>query len=135
MNADLHDAELVGVAYEANKCIRLTFAIPNAGRVELVLIGVHRFAANHLWDGNIVLDVMSTKFGTLDPGAVPQLAADAFPEEFDAQIPAREHGTRNQWQHWLQQIEQGQLHALVVEPSYGAEVIAICTDIRILKTD
>jgi hypothetical protein len=131
MNADLHDAELVGLNYETDKNIRLTFKTVGARRVDLVLIGIRRFAATNLWDGNTVLDVMSTKFGNLEPERVPEIAKDAFSHEFVAPPSARRDGTRKQWEQWLKQIEAGTLHALVVEPTYGAEIVAICDDLSI----
>jgi hypothetical protein len=134
LNANLHDAKLVGIGYEANKCIRLTFTTATSGRVELLLLGVRRFVANHLWEGNIVLDVTSTKFGTIEPSGVLSLVQDSFPDEFGARVPTWRQGSKDQWHQWLQQIEQGHLHVLLVEPSYGADVIAICDDIQEMES-
>lgn len=135
MNAKLlHDGKMVGVVYETGKTIRLVFETAHRTQVDTILHGVERFVATNLWDSNIVLDVLSTKFRNLDTRKIDDIIKSAFPEEFFGASAAPDTSVSNrQLEHWLSQIKAGLLHVFLVEPSYGAEVVAICADVEVTE--
>jgi hypothetical protein len=124
----LHDANLIGVAYLADRRVRLAFVTDSGSNVNIVLIGVQRFIATNLLDGNIVLDVRSTKLGNIELADIGKVLKEAF----SVLLPEREIRQNAEWlEEVFDQIRAGHLHFLSVEPSYGAEVVAVCTDILV----
>jgi len=58
----------------------------------------------------------------------------AFPEEFVTEPPERSLASNRQWEIWLGQIKAGDIHLFVIEPSYGAEIVAVCSDVEMIQT-
>lgn len=128
---DLHDGELLGLTYEPSKAIRLSFLTDGGVKIVVTLRGVQRFRGNDFRDGNIVLDVCSTKFGNLNFERAIEAVKRTFAEEFSAEPAVRALACKPQWEKWFAEIEAGDLHVFVVEPSYGAEIVAVCSDVEI----
>lgn len=125
----LHDSELVGLNYANEKSIRLDFDTDRGDRVSILLTGVRRFIATNLLDGNIVLDVISTVQGGLDLASALATLERAFCDEFERPEHQGSPKYSPEWKSWLGGVKSGTLHVFVVEPSYGAEVVALCSDI------
>jgi hypothetical protein len=130
----LHDAKLIGLTYETDKVIRLNFVTDQGASSSIILRNVIRFVATNLLDGNIVLDVLSTKFGNLDMKGAQEIVKNVFSEEFRESNPKRALASHREWERWMNQIATGELHVLKIEPSYGFEAIAICSDIIFTST-
>ncbi|MHB8715175.1 MAG: hypothetical protein ACYC9H_04110 [Sulfuricaulis sp.] len=96
----------------------------------LILRGVLRFVANNLLDGNIVLDVRSTKFDNMSMQNITNIVKSAFPDAFLTPPPARVSRSSPEWEKWLNQLATGELHFITISSSYGAELVALCSDIE-----
>lgn len=122
-----HDGNLTGVQYANGNAIFLDFSTGKGQHFRISLTGVIRFVATDLLEGNIVFDVLSTSFGNLEAALADEYITGAL----FGTVPH----TGKELDNWRQQIRNHSLNVFVVEPSYGASVIALCQGVALLSDD
>ena len=111
----LHDSHLIGISVDREKCGRLLFELTGGQRATLVLESVDHLQADNFKQGNIVLDV------------VIHSSAD-YDESYLGQLFGKEYLVKNKFfkESIAAQIASGKLSLIVVEPSYGCTLVALC---------
>jgi hypothetical protein len=115
--AKLHDATLVGIEYASAKVINLTFRTAMGMRHVLKLDGVVNFYCTGMLEGNIVESVE-----VLSPENIEQSDRDYFvSKEGRGQTSVQLENA----------IRKEGLSMLLLSPSYGAEVGAVCKAVNL----
>jgi hypothetical protein len=114
---NLHDGTIDMLSLKANNVLEIGLTDVKNVRYRLVLSGLERLRCQDFREGNIILDV------SLVNGQSPD--KDALRELFGL--------TNDQTPHFLAQIivkiEQGLLAFVNITPSYGCEVLALCSNV------
>ena len=113
---ELHDSELVGIAYLPDHEIRVDFRTDKGVSRCLFLRGVKNFYCNEMWSGNIVLSVEIFE------------AADLDSEDFVEFVSQENRGEDPQWLRSL--VTDNQLLMVSICPSYGAIVGCLCASVH-----
>jgi hypothetical protein len=116
----LHDAKLYSICTE-NEIIKLGFTLADREQVYCSLINVKQFTCNNFKQGNIVLDL------TLYKG-------EALNENIKDKLFSKPIGYNNKFERYIESVNckliNNELILVVLNPSYGAEIISICEDIK-----
>ena len=112
---ELHDANLVGIAYLPDHEIRIDFRTDKGVGRCLFLRGVKNFYCNEMWSGNIVLSVEIFEADDLDDDDFVQFASQENRGEDSQRL-------RNL-------VTDNQLLMVSICPSYGAIVGCICASV------
>jgi hypothetical protein len=113
---ELHDANLVGIAYLPDHEIRIDFRTDKGVDRCLFLRGVKNFYCNEMWSGNIVLSVEIFEAADLDDDDFVQFAS------------AENRGEDPRWLRNL--VTDNELVMVSICPSYGAIVGCVCASVR-----
>lgn len=113
---ELHDANLVGVAYLPDHEIRIDFRTDKGVDRCLFLMGVRRFYCNEMLEGNIVLSVEILESSDLDE------------DDFAQFVAGENKGGNTEWLRGL--VTDNKLLVVSICPSYGAIVGCICASVR-----
>lgn len=116
--AAAHDAKLVALRYQSPDSIRLEIETPHSGILTIYLSGVYLFAGQNFLEGNIILDVSVQAFDALTDQDIEYVT------NLEAQGREKDRLAK--------EIETRKLYLFLLEPSYGAEVAAFCSEIAVV---
>jgi len=113
--SELHDAQLVGMAYESDRSIRIDFITVALVKRTLTMLRVVNFFCGGMLEGNIVQSVE----------VVP---ADDISAE-DLKYFVNKEGRGQSVAQLENSIGAQSLCMVLLSPSYGAELACVCADI------
>jgi len=113
----LHDGKLIALRYEKSGVIYLEMETVAAEKLSVVLAGIYLFAAQNFLEGNIVFE------------AKVLLPEDVSDDDVD--YAAKLEGKDRSAEKLKQEIASRRLSLFLLEPSYGAEIACICSEITV----
>ena len=118
---DLHDGTITGLRLIEPTSLRVDVSDWRGNRYAITLTGLQRLKCLDFREGNIILDVDVYR-GVLPPESALREV-----------LNRRNNETSEHMKNLSRSIEVGDMTLLNITPSYGCEVIAICSDIYIEK--
>ena len=120
--AGLHDAELIGVeVYRANAQARLTLQLEGNQTRVVELIGLKAFRSEDVTLQNVV-----SRFLRSSRGQIASDDLDRWLSWTTSLSDARSWLSEQRKSEWLAACTSGDLELVVLEPSAGAQIAAIC---------
>lgn len=123
----LHDAELTGVLFDpAREGVRLTFLLESGESRQLTLFGLKAFRCEDMTLQNVVSRLLRSS-----RGEVPSARLDFWVSWATSLSDSRSWLDEERKIEWLTACASGRLEMMVLEPSAGAQVVALCERIQL----
>jgi hypothetical protein len=125
-NPKLHDGYLLGLELDEG-ALRVRMRDIAGQAFTMRLKGLERLLSNEFREGNIIFDIQIVCGFKPDISYVRRLLGELHSS---AGSPYREQHERA-IEDRMQEVTEGKLTLVVIEPSYGCELVALCREVQI----